>query len=236
MSRARPAVSLLVPVYNEEATVDRVLAALVRLPLRAEIVAVDDGSTDGSAAILARWAGRRGVRVLRHRRNRGKGAAVLTALAVARGRVAVFQDADLETSPSDIPRLLRALAARGDRAAVSGTRFPAGRPRTWAWTTAVANRILTGAVNRLYGAALTDVACAYKAAPVRLLRRLGLRARRFELEAELTARLLARGIALVEVPIRYRPRGYREGKKIHPLDGLRILAWLLRLRFGRGLQ
>lgn len=231
----RPAVSLLVPVYNEAPALPRMLAALRALRLDAEVIAVDDGSTDGSGRILAdtarRWPA---LRVRTHRRNRGKGAAVVTALAAARGRIAVLQDADLETDPRDIPRLIRALGSGGGgRAPVAafGTRFPAhARPRRVPRLTWIVNRLLTGSVNLLFGAALTDMACAYKALPVAAMRRLRLRSRRFELEAELTAALLRRGSRIVEVPIRYRPRTYAEGKKIHPLDGLRILAALLRAR------
>jgi hypothetical protein len=160
----------------------------------------------------------------------GKGAAVRTGLAAARGRFTVIQDADLETDPGDIPAIMRPLT-RVPRVAVFGTRFPANSARiprsrlTW-----LANKLLTGTTNFLFGAALTDVACAYKAAPTRLLKSLNLRSNRFEMEAEIAARLLARGVQIVEVPVRYRPRTYAEGKKIHPVDGLRILMTLLRLK------
>lgn len=230
----RPAVTIVLPVYNEARALPGLLRALARLRLNADIVAVDDGSTDGSGALLAAWArGRPRVRVLRHPRNRGKGAAVRTGLAAARGRVVVTQDADLETDPRDIPRLLRALAA-APGGAVSGTRFPAGRRSRAPRLTRLANALLTGAANALFGARLTDLACAYKAAPAALLRSLALTADRFDLEAELTAALLRRGVTIVEVPVRYRPRTYGEGKKIHPLDGLRILRTLLRVRLAPG--
>lgn len=232
----RPAVSLLVPVFNEAPALPRMLAGLRALRLDAEVVAVDDGSGDGSGRILheaaRRWPA---LRVLVHRANRGKGAAVSTALAAARGRIVVLQDADLETDPRDIPRLLAALARAGRRSgapvAAFGTRFPRhARPARVPRLTWLVNRVLTGAVNLLFGAGLTDMACAYKVLPRDLLRDLRLTARRFDLEAELTVALLRRGYRIVEVPIRYRPRTYAEGKKIHPVDGLRILAALLRAR------
>lgn len=232
----RPAVSILVPVYNEAPALRRMLAALRALRLDAEVVAVDDGSTDGSGRMLRRIARRwRALRVLVHPENRGKGAAVATAVAAARGRIAVLQDADLETDPRDVPRLLSALARAGRGggrpAAAFGTRFPRHvRPARVPRLTWLVNRLLTGAVNLLFGARLTDMACAYKALPLARLRGLRLTARRFELEAELTAALLRRGDRIVEVPVRYRPRTYAEGKKIHPFDGLRILAALLRAR------
>jgi len=267
----RPAVSILVPVYNEAPRLPALLRALGRLRLAAEIVAVDDGSTDGSLDLLRRWR-RRGVhgrfaKVLVHGRNRGKGAAILTALRAARGRAVVLLDADLECTPGDIPRLLAALA-RHPNAAIFGTRFPrkvgvfessktpgvsspSGTrfphkpvPAEHGDSTSVeypgtapagpmtrlANAILTGTTNLLFGASLTDMACGYKAMAASSLRSLGLRATRFELEAELTAGLLRRHVPIVEVPVRYTPRSYRQGKKIHPLDGLRILWTLVRLR------
>lgn len=224
------AVTVIVPVYNERRTLGRVLDALRRVQPHAEIIAVDDGSTDGSAALL-RAFGRRGVTVLTHPENRGKGAAVRTGLARARGRWVVVQDADLETDPRDLPRLLRPLV-RGGRLAVFGTRFPPGRRQRSGRLTRVVNRVITGTVNLLFGASLSDVACAYKAAPTALLRSLALRARRFEFEAELAARLLLRRVPIREIPVRYAPRTYAEGKKIHPVDGLRILATLVKIRLG----
>ena len=223
----RPLVTIIVPVYNEAASLPRLLRSLARLRLPKEVILVDDGSTDGSGEIL-RSGKRRGFRLLRHRTNRGKGAAVRTGLATARGRYTAVQDADLETDPRDIVRILRSLRAHPG-AAVSGTRFPGRRYRR-AGLTGLANRFLTAAANLLFGGRLTDMTCAYKAAPTRLLRSLRLRSARFELEAEITGRLLRRGVRVVEIPVSYRPRTYRQGKKIHPLDGARILLALLRVR------
>ncbi|MEK7476940.1 MAG: glycosyltransferase family 2 protein [Candidatus Coatesbacteria bacterium] len=250
----RPAVSILIPVFNEAPRLPALFRALGRLRLPAEVVAVDDGSADGSGALLRRWAARdRRHRVLAHPRNRGKGAAIRTALRSARGRTVVLLDADLECDPGDIPKLL-AVLARHPNAAVFGTRFPHGfgvplsarvattrggspkrespqpPPVSSPAGTRLANRLLTGTVNMLYGTRLTDMACGYKALPAARLRALRLTATRFELEAELTAGLLHQGIHIIEAPIRYRPRSYLEGKKIHPLDGLRILWRLLLLR------
>jgi len=223
----RPALTVLIPVYNEALTIRRVMRAIACIPVRTETVMVDDGSTDGSVeAALA--GGSRPARLLRHRANRGKGAAIRTGLRTARGAYTVTQDADLETNPGDIPRLLAELA-RNPGAAVFGTRFPGGRMKG-PLLTCVANRLLTGAVNLIYGSHLTDVACAYKAMGTGLFKSLKLESNRFELEAEIAARLLSRGVRIVEVPVRYRPRGYAEGKKIHPLDGLRILLVLIRIR------
>ena len=210
MARAGPAplVSILVPVYNEVRTLPQVLRALGRLKVHKEILIIDDGSTDGSSELLNRLAVP-GFRVLRHARNLGKGAAIRPGLAAAQGRFTLLQDADLETDPGDIPRLLRPLMAPKGELAVFGTRFhtvrPARLPRrnpdqpqaegSPPWRTRLAplgrwgltrltNRLLTGATNALFGSALTDVACAYKAMSTRLLRSLRLRSNRFEVEAE----------------------------------------------------
>ncbi len=227
-----PLVSILVPVYNEARTLPRVLKTLAALKLRKEILVIDDGSTDASSSILHRLA-KPGIRVLRHARNRGKGAAIRTGLAAARGHFTLIQDADLETNPRDIPKLLRVLARRPG-VAVFGTRFQAQRTKTpLPWLPKLSNRLLTGTTNLLFGSALTDMACAYKAASTRLLRSLRLQSKRFEVEAEITARLLKAHVPILEVPVRYSPRTYREGKKIHALDGLRILFTLVKLKLER---
>ena len=222
-------VTILMAVYNEETVLPQVLRGISRLRPRLNIIAVDDGSTDNSGNILARQDGRR-LTVLSHKHNRGKGAAIRTALAKARTPLIIIHDADMETDPRDIPRLLRA-GIRHPGHAVFGTRFPAGRSRgkvpllTW-----IANRLLTGATNILFGSRLTDMACAYKLVPTEVLQTPPLKASRFDIDAEITARLLNRGIPIIEVPVGYRPRSYRQGKKIHPLDGLKILSTLFNLR------
>lgn len=224
-----PRTTVLMAVYNEASVLPLVLRGLAELRPRLPVIAVDDGSNDGSRTILARHAGPN-LRVLWHGRNRGKGAAIRTALAGARTPFVLIHDADMETSPGDIPRLLQA-GARHPGHAVFGTRFPAGnRGRRVPFMTRAANRLLTGATNILFGSKLTDMACAFKLVPVGAVRHPPLRARRFEIDAEITARLLHHGIPIAEVPVIYRPRSYRQGKKIHPLDGLRILATLLKLR------
>lgn len=229
MSNRAPRTTVLVAVYNEAAVLDRMLHGLAALRPRLPVVAVDDGSTDGSSGILARHAGP-GLRVLTHRRNQGKGAAIKTALSAARTPFVLIHDADMETDTADIPRLLRA-GARHPGHAVFGTRFPAGRGRGRVpFLTRAANRLLTGATNILFGSGLSDMACAFKLVPAEALRHPPLKACRFEIDAEITAHLLHHGVPITEVPVRYRPRNYRQGKKIHPLDGLRILATLLKYR------
>ena len=227
----RPRTTVLLPVYNEVRALPRLLPAMARVTRGCEVIAIDDGSTDGSDRVLARWArAAPGRRILTHARNRGKGTAIRTGLAAARGSRVAFQDADLETDPRDLPRLLAALDGAE---AVFGTRFPPDRFSRAPWLTRFANALVTGLFNRLFGTTLSDLGCAYKAAPTALLRSLRLTATGFELEAQLGARLARRGARLAELAVRYAPRTYAEGKKIHPRDAWRILLTLCRERLRR---
>ena len=229
MTEKPPRTTILVAVYNEAPTLPRVIRNLEKLRPSCPVIAVDDGSTDGSGRILALHSGPN-FRVLRHPRNMGKGAAIRTALGAARTGFVLIHDADLETDSKDIPRLLGA-ASRHPGHAIFGTRFPRGRVRGRVpLLTRMVNILLTRVTNILFGSRLTDMACAFKLVPAAVLRRPPLKARRFDIDAEITARLLLHGTPVTEIPVRYHPRSYRQGKKIHPLDGLRILATLARLR------
>ncbi len=226
----RPLLSVLVPVYNEERTVGDLLDRLASTPpYDKEVIVVDDGSRDGTAAALERWAGTPGLVLLRHARNRGKGAAVRTALAHATGEFVIIQDADLEYDPADMPRLVEVLR-RGEADVVYGSRYlrPAA-PLPWT-RFRLAVVLLNGLVRLLYGRRLTDEATCYKAFRTRLLRDLDLQACRFELCPEITAKLCRRGLPIVEVPISFRPRRAADGKKIGWRDAAEAVWTLLRWR------
>ena len=232
MTRA-PKLSILIPVYNEEdliaAIVARVLSAPLGNDVTVEIVAVDDGSTDHSSAVLDELAERHAgiVRVFRHDRNRGKGAAIRTAIREARGEFAVIQDADLEYNPQDLPQLLRPLLD-GHADAVFGSRFASsGERRVLYFWHSLANHLLTTACNAVADLNLTDMGTGYKAFRLSLARSIPLRQDGFAFEPELTVKLAQRGAALYEVPISYRGRTYQEGKKIRVFDAVRILAAIL---------
>jgi len=228
-----PILSVIVPVYNEDRTLDELLRRLSTGPYaypRMELIIVNDGSTDRSPAILERWGARPGVTVLHHSHNRGKGAAVRTALAHARGSITVIQDADLEYDPADWPRLIEAIRL-GAGEVVYGSRYLRPRhPLPWSpFRLGVA--LLNGFVWLLYGQRLTDEATCYKVMPTQLWRDLDLQAEGFELCAEVTAKVCHLGIRIVEVPITYSPRTAKEGKKITWRDAFPALWTLLKWRF-----
>jgi glycosyltransferase involved in cell wall biosynthesis len=231
LAPSAPLLSVIVPVYNEERTAGELLRRLVAVPYPdKEILIVDDGSRDATPAVLRPWLGHPEVRLLRHEHNQGKGAAIRTGLAQARGRFTVIQDADLEYDPADLPRLVE-LLRQGQSTVVYGSRYlrPA-RPLPYT-RFRLGVLVLNALVYVLYGRRLTDQATCYKVLPTALLRDLDLRARRFEFCAEVTAKVCRLGIPITEVPIAYQPRTAREGKKIGWRDFGQAVLTLLRYRF-----
>jgi len=216
------------PVYNEERTVATTIARVRSVPLPLELVVVDDGSTDGTRAILAELEARGEIDVLVfHKVNSGKGAAIATAIRHARGEIAVVQDADLEYDPRDLGSLLEPiLDGRAD--AVFGSRFLGGPHRVLYFWHRVGNGLLTLLSNMFTNLNLTDMETGYKAVRTDLLRGLPLRSRRFGFEPELTARLAQAGARIYEVPISYSGRTYAEGKKISWKDGAAAMWHIVR--------
>lgn len=221
------AVSVVIPAFNERATIREIVGRVEQAGLHQEIIIVDDASSDGTTEVLDELANRPGVRVLRHDANRGKGAALRTAFAEARGDVVLVQDADLEYDPADYPRLLAPIE-RGEADAVYGSRFLENADQDPSRWHRFGNRLLTAASNWLTGARLTDMETCYKVFRRELLDDVPLRQDRFGFEPELTAKLARRGVRIVEVPIRYHSRGYHEGKKIGIRDGINALYCILR--------
>jgi glycosyltransferase involved in cell wall biosynthesis len=221
--------SVLMPVYNERDTVERAVRSVLDAGYGEayELVVVDDGSTDGSADVLRGGCWPENVRILFHDRNRGKGAALLTALGDARGTYSAVLDADLEYSATDIPALLEPL--RNGEQAVFGTRGFQAHSAYSFWYV-IGNRFVTLAANVLYNSWLSDIMTGHKAMRTDLFRSLKLRERGFAVEAEITARLLQRGVRIYEVPVVYRARSREEGKKLTALDGLRVVRTLVRCR------
>ena len=224
--------TIIVPVYNEvrtvRAVIDRLLA--IDLPIARELLIVDDGSTDGTRDVLAGVVREQvAVSVLQAERNGGKGSAIRRGLERARGTVIAIQDADLELDPQQLAALVQPIV-RGEIDVVYGSRFLEGAPDA-PWLTVAANRLLTGATNILYGSSLTDMETCYKIMRVEIARSLALTANRFDIEPQITARLLRGGHAIRELPIRFDPRSRAQGKKIGWRDGVRALQVLASERF-----
>ena len=227
-------ISIIIPVYNEFPLLDRVLDRVQRAPLleswTKEIIVVDDGSTDGTAAKVQGY-GRQGL-VIGHQSilNFGKGTAVRIGIALASGDVIMIQDGDLEYDPNDYIRILTPIV-RGEADVVYGSRFLGTQPKGMALRNLIANRVLTAAANLLYGARLTDEATAYKAFRASVLKEMSLQCEGFEFCPEVTAKARLLGYKIHEVPISYNARGIAEGKKIRARHGLEAIWTLLRYRF-----
>jgi len=231
--------SILIPAYQEERTIGEVLRQVSAIDTESsgfdkEILVCDDGSSDGTVSMVEeRMAEDARVRLVRHEKNRGKGAAIRTALAEARGEYALIQDADLEYEVSDYPALLAAVNAGAD--VVYGSRFlTTDRPEGMRLANYLANRILTTSANWLYGLSITDEATCFKVFKTDLLRELGLTCEGFEFCPEVTAKLGKRKVAIAEVPIHYRARNIAEGKKVRWTDGVEALWVLVAHRLRRG--
>jgi glycosyltransferase involved in cell wall biosynthesis len=220
--------SVCIPVYNEASTIEQIVDRVREIPLRTEIIAVDDDSQDGSGDVLERLhAAGKLDHFDRHPHNRGKGAAIRTAIAHATGDVIVIQDADLEYDPLDLPALLAPIAS-GRADAVYGSRFQGGPHRVLYFWHAVGNRFLTLLSNMFTNLNLTDMETCYKVVRADLMKRLPLTANRFGFEVEITARLAQVGARVWELPISYSGRTYAEGKKITWRDGAAALIHILR--------
>ena len=225
-------ISIIIPVYNEERTLRKLINAVeaVDLPLKKEVILIDDGSTDGTAQILEELS-KNGVKVLRHERNLGKGAALRTGFAHAEGDIILTQDADLEYDPSDYLLLLDPIL-RGVADVVYGSRLSGGRPqRVYLFWHKVGNNFLTFLTNLLYNTTLTDMGTGYKVFKKEILKNLRLRCRGFSIEPEMTAKIFKQKARVYEVLISYYGRSYKEGKKITWRQGVSALVALLWFRF-----
>ena len=231
LSQEAPVLTIIVPVYNEVETLGELLQRVLAAPYDKQLILVDDCSTDGSTEILEAWTEHPQVELFRHSKNRGKGAAIRTGLAHARGRFTIIQDADLEYDPQEYPRLIEPLLS-GEVEVVYGSR-PLGckgssRPPWNLFRLAVCG--LNVCVRLLYGARITDEATCYKAFPTPILRAMSLECERFEFCPEVTAKACRLGLSIREVAIHYYPRSVEAGKKIRWVDGVEAFRTLWKWR------
>lgn len=241
--------SIIMPVFNERVTIEEIvkrvfavdLTVQVRganggpqteMTLEREIVIVDDGSTDGTRDILHEWQAqaRPDIRIVFHEQNGGKGAALRTGFEHATGDILIIQDADLEYDPRDYVRLLAPLL-EGRAPVVYGSRFLGGPRSAMSLSHTMGNKLLTICTNVLYGTSLSDMETCYKCFRRDVIVHMPLRSRRFEIEPELTAKILKRGFSIFEVPISYNGRAFHEGKKITWRDGFVAMRTLVKYRF-----
>ena len=241
--------SVIMPVYNERTTLEEIVQRVRAvdltvnpagdnpmlpgpLPLECEIVIVDDGSTDGTRDILDEWREDPPpeMQIIYHAHNSGKGAALRTGFQHATGDILIVQDADLEYDPRDYIKLLEPLL-EGRAPVIYGSRFMGGPRAAMSLTHTLGNQLLTIATNLLYGVALSDMETCYKCFRREVIDGMPLRSRAFEIEPELTAKILKRGYSIFEVPISYNGRGFHEGKKIGWQDGFAAVRTLVRYRF-----
>ena len=222
-------ISIVVPVYNEARTVAEVIERLVAIDLPAprEILVVNDGSTDGTREVLDRIAQRPELRIIHAERNGGKGSAIRIGFAQASGTIVAIQDADLELDPAQLAELTQPILD-GRTRVVYGSRFLAGRPAA-PWLSIVANQVLTGVTNLLFGGRLTDMETCYKVMARDIAQSLELESNRFDIEPEITAKLLRAGHSILELPIRFEPRSRAQGKKIGWRDGFRAIQVLFQI-------
>ncbi len=228
-----PQLSVIVPAYNEKPTIEEILRRIAQVEVSKEIIVVDDGSTDGTGEILRQAVQKSdqygNLKVFFHERNLGKGAAVRTGIAQARGDIIVIQDADLEYDPREYPQLLGPiLDGRAD--VVYGSRFLGGPHRALYFWHYLGNKLVTLFSNLLTNMNLSDVETCYKAFRREVFDGITLKSNRFEFEPEITVKIAKKGCRVYETPISYSGRSYKEGKKIGWLDGVKALWALVRYR------
>jgi glycosyltransferase involved in cell wall biosynthesis len=231
-ARVNELLSIVVPVYNEEGTVQAVIERLlsIDLPVPREILVVNDGSTDGTRGVLdALPSAGDELRIVHAEVNGGKGRAIRTGFERARGTIVAIQDADLELDPAELAVLVQPILA-GETNVVYGSRFLNGTQGA-PFISVAANRFLTGLTNVLYRAELTDMETCYKVMRSEIARDLRLEANRFDIEPEITGKLLRAGHRIVERPVRFEPRSRAQGKKIGWRDGVKAIAVLAKYRF-----
>ena len=220
-------ISIIIPVFNEEKTIAQIIRQINNVVgFHKEIIVVDDASVDGTSQKLQEF---KGIKIIRHPNNLGKGSAIRTGIDSASGDYILVQDADLEYDPQDVLSMIKPII-QGKAEVVYGSRFTGPRRNMFFWHW-MGNQLLTLVTNILYNTTLSDMETCYKLIPLKLIKSLDLKAKRFEFEPEVTAKILKRNIRIWEVPISYAGREYDEGKKITWRDGIPALWTLIKYKF-----
>ena len=224
--------SVIIPALNEQETIQKLLKKVFAQEVVSEVIVVNDGSKDNTKQILQEIKSSHGQKkpslyVLTHNKNRGKGAAIRTGLQKTKGDFVIIQDADLEYNPKEYKKLLKYTS---EKVAVYGSRIKGNNPHAYA-RTYLGNVLITAFFNFLFGINLTDIYTCYKLLPVKIAKELNISSYGFEVEAEITAKLIKQKVEIIEVPISYKPRSYEKGKKIKAKDALAGALTLLRIRF-----
>jgi glycosyltransferase involved in cell wall biosynthesis len=223
--------SVIIPVYNEVATIQEIIEKVKEAPFEKEVIVVDDCSTDGTRDLLKEKEGD-GVTVLFHESNQGKGAAIRTAIPHISGDIAIVQDADLEYHPSEYPHLIAPIL-EGKADVVYGSRFQGGTHRVLFFWHAIGNKIITTLSNILTDLNLSDMETGYKVFRAEVLKKIKIESNRFGFEPEITAKIAKMGCHIYEVPISYWGRDYTQGKKINWKDGLAAIYWIIKYNIFR---
>ena len=221
--------SVIMPTYNEAATLVEIIEKVRQVPIEKELIIVDDGSTDATAHILKDYEDKENIIVMRHEKNKGKGSAIRTARQRISGEMVIMQDADLETDPNDYLHLIKPIC-EGKAKVVYGSRLLAPNV-DYDWRYYWGGRLITFIANLLYHQNITDVPACYKVFDVALFQSIPLRCKRFEFCPEITAKVSKRGIKILELPMRYYPRTKKEGKKLKFKDGFIALWTLIKYKF-----
>lgn len=227
--------SIIVPVYNEEETIDQVIKKLLEVKLLCgkEIIIVDDGSTDGTKDRIKNLELRsKNIKIIQHKRNQGKGVAIRAGLNVAKGNYILIQDADLEYNPEEIPNLIKPILKNKSKRLITvyGSRFKDDRA-TIPTLYLLGNKLLTFLTNFFYGTNLTDMETGYKLLPASVLKKVKLISHHFDIEPEITVKLIKSNIPIIEVPISYKGRTRLAGKKLTPIDAFEAIKALFYFRF-----